>query len=713
MTPALTIARRNGGAMFRLTRFIATIVVIFAVSDRASAQTISTSPIRIVSAFAADTPVGAAVQRLASRLQERLGPSYSVSVVRPERTPDGMNENTSLSMLKGDRAEIAITPTTDLGEVARGAFALFDLPFLFANAKEVAAVQQTTAGSVAMAALEGSGFVGLNYFNNGVNSVLTRTVPTVPADFQGQKIRVATPSGGSAISQLGASPVSIQAAEISAALAIGVVDGLETSTQTAILLSPAGGSLPYAAVTPIRPNVSTLLISEAVWRKLSYRAQSIIAEESEKAAAAATESAFKQDSEAFESLSKRASITQVSSVAFSKAALPVWNRAKDVDVVRFNDTILPIIEEFRKSSPSTGPSPDKRGALNDPLVKPAAAVGPRGLKPGEVLFATDRAFEPDPEPRYRVTGRRGDLAFGLATFNIDPSRRMGATDEGLARMTDVGSFPGSEFETRLSAALEAATKKEIVIFVHGFNNAFESASRALALISSDVHFGGVPILFSWPSDGAATRYGSDEEEVRASRDNFLKFVDKVSRTAGVERLHVAAHSMGNRLILEAIDRFDGSSPDGKAKLFHHAVMAAPDVYVNIFKTASPAFQRRTTRVTIYASNKDTALLCSRKVHGGNRRLGEAGPDIFVASGLETIDATEAEPTAPFLSTDRWPALGWITSPCDKGHGYMMRSVRLQADLQNLILTDLPPASRPGLQTKAKDGVDYWAFRPTE
>ncbi|KRE11489.1 hypothetical protein ASE66_23340 [Bosea sp. Root483D1] len=305
------------------------------------------------------------------------------------------------------------------------------------------------------------------------------------------------------------------------------------------------------------------------------------------------------------------------------------------------------------------------------------------------------------------------MMFGLAKLHINPTRLMGVTDAGSAPLSDLMQYSPSEFTARLTAALAAASKKEVVIFVHGFNNSFEGAARALALMSADIHFGGVPVMFSWPSDGAALRYGSDEEEVRASRDNFLRFVEHVRETAGLERLHVAAHSMGNRLIFEAIDRFDAIQRGKDTKLFYHTVMAAPDLYVQVFETGVEAFRRRVGKTTLYASEKDAALVCSRAVHAGNRRLGEAGPGIFVAAKLETIDATEAEPRPSIFSLEAWSILHWFLRPCEKGHAYMMRSLRMQADLQNLILTDLPPESRHGLEKKDKNGVDYWAFRPSD
>ncbi|MBN8942133.1 MAG: TRAP transporter substrate-binding protein DctP [Rhizobiales bacterium] len=669
-------------------------------STAAMAQPASRPTLRIVSPFAADSPIGTSVQSLAAALRERLSSQFAIELVRAD--------GPVLAMLSSGRAEIAITPTTDLKEASRDAFALYDVPFLFASVREVSAVQQTGAGVGALASLQQSGLVGLGYWNNGVNTLLTRRHPSDANDLRGQKIRVPNAGGAAAVIQFGATSVILPFAEVGMAVTAGQVDGFEASPRFAMQIFAGQANQETFAAVQLRPVVATIVMRDANWRQLSYRAQSVIAEETAKAGLQATETAFSQDSEALQSLVARGNVTSRDTVAFSQSAQPIWQRAMDAGTI---DAVLPVIQQVRRTSPPPG-SPERRGAVDNPPMPAPAIAGPGALRPGEVLFATDRAFERDPEPRYRVSGRRGELAFGLARFEIAPNRPMGNIEERLSPMRALDTLPGNQFASRLAAAIQAAEKKEVVVFVHGFNNAFDDAARALALMSADIHFGGVPVLYSWPSDGVALRYPSDEDEVRASRNNFLTFIEAVRRTPGVSRIHVAAHSMGNRLVVEAIDRFDAQAGSGAQRLFHHVVMAAPDVYLQLFQQTSDAFRRHAQRITLYASDRDTALVCSRWVHA-NKRLGEAGADIFIAPGVETIDASDAEPAPPWYSPSAWPGLPWLFKPCARGHAYMMRSIRIQSDLQNLVRTDSPPGSRHGLAIKQRAGADYWAFRPAE
>lgn len=42
-------------------------------------------------------------------------------------------------------------------------------------------------------------------------------------------------------------------------------------------------------------------------------------------------------------------------------------------------------------------------------------------------------------------------------------------------------------------------KAEAFVFVHGFNVPFHEAAKRTAQMAFDMHFEGLPILYSWPS----------------------------------------------------------------------------------------------------------------------------------------------------------------------------------------------------------------------
>jgi esterase/lipase superfamily enzyme len=104
----------------------------------------------------------------------------------------------------------------------------------------------------------------------------------------------------------------------------------------------------------------------------------------------------------------------------------------------------------------------------------------------------------------------------------------------------------------------------------------------------------------------------------------------------IEKVQIIAHSMGNKLVLDALSSYsETSNPDKVAQL----IMAAPDVDRDNFIQMIPKVQRITQGMTLYASSADKALAASR-IPAKVPRAGDVpkeGPVIL--PNLETIDVT--------------------------------------------------------------------------
>ena len=59
-----------------------------------------------------------------------------------------------------------------------------------------------------------------------------------------------------------------------------------------------------------------------------------------------------------------------------------------------------------------------------------------------------------------------------------------------------------------------APHHDTLIFVHGFNNRFDSAVFRFAQIVHDSGTTAVPVLFTWPSRGSVLAYGYDRESTQ-------------------------------------------------------------------------------------------------------------------------------------------------------------------------------------------------------
>ncbi|MCA3262458.1 MAG: TRAP transporter substrate-binding protein DctP [Telmatospirillum sp.] len=678
--------------------FVVSVAVL--VSETLFAQSANVEPIRIASPYPKDTPIGIAVDSLASDLQKSLAGYYQVTVVN--------RLNSSLDAINSKEFQLSVVPSTDLNRISDNAFSLYDLPFLFASSRELAAVQQTEGGNIPFAMFQRkTGIIGLGYLNNGFNNLVIYSAVNDVSGLKGKTVSVSSQASRIALQGFGVTPRQVVFAELSSAVQAGAIDGFESSPTLAwdILKRRAFDKSPITAL-PMRPNVAAFVVSEFTWKSLSYRAQIAIKEATENAEIKSTTEAARREAEAANFFFQSQMTNSADFGAFYKSAQPSWHLPTGTPEASRLNNILPIIEQIRANSPPSNTPPGRRGSI-EPTVGAAshAALSPTG----EVLFATDRRVESDPDPRFRIGSNRGQLAYGVTRFNISAQRPMGNVDSNLSQLADVDELREASFLSHVSDRLSRSPKNELLIFVHGFNNTFEDAARSLALFSEDVKLGAVPILFSWPSDGIALRYPSDEEEVRASRNNFLMFLRSIKSQTGANQIHVAAHSMGSRLILEALDRFDTEHASDNNILFGHLILAAPDVYTEIFSQTIEAIKRRSKRVTLYVSENDSALKCSKSLHG-NRRLGEAGSIPFLAPGIDTIDATNVEPPPP-PTRAWWDFLSYLfIDACRSGHAYMIRSIRVQADVQNLVQNNLRPVDRYGIIEKQSGSLTYWQFK---
>jgi esterase/lipase superfamily enzyme len=270
------------------------------------------------------------------------------------------------------------------------------------------------------------------------------------------------------------------------------------------------------------------------------------------------------------------------------------------------------------------------------FLKPVAAPAP-GTSQVEVLAATTRV---ESTPDEMFSGYRGPgLAFADIVVSIPPTHQRGnvekpseipgnpETDFVTLRRTN---FLRSESEARatLHQLVKTKPKRQVLVFVHGFNNRFEDAVFRLAQIVHDYRAEAdvVPILFSWPSRANPLAYGYDRESSDYSRDALEKGLRFLVKDPEIGEITVFAHSMGNWVTLEALRQM--ALRDGRvAEKIRYVVLAAPDVDVSVALQQIAAMGPRTHRPSffLFAGQDDRALAISRWLHL-DQRLGSIDPD---------------------------------------------------------------------------------------
>jgi RNA polymerase sigma factor (sigma-70 family) len=322
----------------------------------------------------------------------------------------------------------------------------------------------------------------------------------------------------------------------------------------------------------------------------------------------------------------------------------------------------------------------------------------------DIFFGTDRLRSGKASwPSFYGSGRApaGILSTGTCRVSIPTTseRRVGTLSRptGLRRLLpedprlhvilhSISVLSEDEFFHQLREATCRSKKKDAFVFVHGYNVSFHDAALRTAQLAADLKFQGAPILYSWPSNGTSNAYLKDETNVEWTAPHFKSFLDVIVARSGAERIHIIAHSMGNRAVCNALKvAIDHRGGDLNAKL-QYVILAAPDIDAETFEELANVIQSSCQRITLYASSKDKALQASRAVHGYKR----AGEPLVVIAGLDTIDASTVD--TDFLS-----------------HSYFSSHRHLLNDVYG-IFDDRLPADRFDLQQVSSEKGTYYVFR---
>jgi len=266
-----------------------------------------------------------------------------------------------------------------------------------------------------------------------------------------------------------------------------------------------------------------------------------------------------------------------------------------------------------------------------------------------LLFATTR--EPSTKPNVTFSGERSDeVYYGKASVRIPANRRIGE----LNRPTELTLFGISIYKQKEDpdthfildhcevlkkdawlSEVASSRRDEAFIFVHGFNVSFLDSVYRCAQIIWDLGYEGLPVLFSWASRGNIRDYLYDQTSARMAGRRFVDLLEDLQR-AGINKVHILAHSMGNFLVLNALSKY----PLGASFKLGELLMAAPDVDRDEYTQMIGQIQIAAQGMTLYASSEDRALALSKMLSGNIARAGDVPPTgPIIVEHVDTIDVT--------------------------------------------------------------------------
>ncbi len=329
----------------------------------------------------------------------------------------------------------------------------------------------------------------------------------------------------------------------------------------------------------------------------------------------------------------------------------------------------------------------------------------------ELFYVTDRkeAGEPQTSKEKRATRQseyapdralEGEVSFGLLTACVPGNHQIGEYLHATPRF-GCGEIPGvtpgavaqehDEFFRAIAARLEPMQRKQILVFVHGYDFGFDEAALWTAQLKADLGFSGVAIFYSWPSLASRLRYSADENNAEWSTSHLERFLEELAARTPGSAVHLIAHSLGCRALLHALDGIAKKKSEARVRMFAQIIFAAPDVDADVFRQLAPAAVQLSQRVTLYTSAQDRALGTSGHLHG-YPRAGDAEYDLVLLPGVDTIDAT-------------------AVSASRMHHDYFLDRREMLSDIFQLLENGTPPESRFALRRmEVKEGV-YWRIAP--
>ncbi len=303
-----------------------------------------------------------------------------------------------------------------------------------------------------------------------------------------------------------------------------------------------------------------------------------------------------------------------------------------------------------RMSPETAPPADAAVSRRTVLRGLMSAVSALALGGCAGLAATTPRFDSSDistrptvlvaTTRKAVGGGRSSPWFGTERARAITVARATMTppDDGRFSLSDwrVASI---ETAPQLADLLGQTSGRNMLVYVHGYNQTFENAVLDAARLSDGIKFAGETMAFSWPSRARLLDYNYDRESAMWSRDALDQVLEDLLASPTIGRVNIVAHSVGTMVTTEALRELYSKLGDYAADRVGAIVFASPDIDMDVFIAAVPRIGPLASKITIITATNDRALAFSRWVNGSTTRVGAAEKAQLEKLGLRVIDAS--------------------------------------------------------------------------
>jgi esterase/lipase superfamily enzyme len=297
---------------------------------------------------------------------------------------------------------------------------------------------------------------------------------------------------------------------------------------------------------------------------------------------------------------------------------------------------------------------DARNVIKASAAVPAPVIndktGPKAVVP--IFVATSRQRSDDLSLPYS-SKRSPTLNFARVDIGIPPNHKNGEVEKSSSKPNPARHFAATTFQPydngpifidRINAELakRPADKREIFIFVHGYNNNFADGVFREAQIAYDYGLPAVAVHYSWPSAGALGLYVYDRDSATYGREGLAELLQLMARTKAT-RILLVGHSMGSFAVMEALTKLAETGHRDVFRRLSGVLLAAPDIDVDVFQSQVADIGELPRPFVVLVSRADRALTVSGGITGGHARVGDGSSiPMLQKLGILVLDASELD-----------------------------------------------------------------------
>jgi len=240
---------------------------------------------------------------------------------------------------------------------------------------------------------------------------------------------------------------------------------------------------------------------------------------------------------------------------------------------------------------------------------------------------------------------------------------------------DVDREPAERFVAAIEAVLASSRRRQLVVFVHGFNTYFDENLKKCGEFWHYMGRDAVAISFDWPSKGSLFSYEVDKANADFAVRQFRLLLEFLAENTSASQINILAHSAGCPVAVEAARQLSLEYYDLEDDEAHRrakiglVVLAAPDMDLDSCLSAGVDGAGRLTQGWIvYASRQDKALGFAAGIFGDVRvgrsigKLPEDAVEALVRNDTQWIDVTAAQKLYPsFIGHSYYYDNPWISS----------------------------------------------------